>query len=187
MASPSCSSIVSDGRYSCLSVEWRPGKLEERAMPLVACQPGDPARRQDPVAIHLRRRRRYLTTAEMVRDAGWNQEPCPRRRGPGCSLSDIPPLGSFRHSRRLAQSRCQLFDKSSGVGLHEARNDFGKPGYGGPCPPKGYGTHHYHFRLLAISRPTLDMKPTLTASDVLKTAELYAISAPSWSAPITAE
>ena len=54
-------------------------------------------------------------------------------------------------------------------------------------PPKGYGTHHYHFRLHAISRPTLDMKPTLTASDVLKTAELYTISAPSRSAPITAE
>lgn len=59
--------------------------------------------------------------------------------------------------------------------------------YGGPCPPKGYGTHHHHFGLLAISRPTLDMKPTLTASDVLKTAELYTISAPSWSAPITDE
>jgi Raf kinase inhibitor-like YbhB/YbcL family protein len=73
------------------------------------------------------------------------------------------------------------------VGIHEVRNAFGKPDYGGPYPPKGHGTHHYHFRLPAISRPTLDMKPTPTASDVLKTAELYAISASSWSAPITAE
>ena len=40
---------------------------------------------------------------------------------------------------------------------HEARNDFGKTGYGGPCPPRGAGTHHYHFRLLAISRPTLEL------------------------------
>jgi phosphatidylethanolamine-binding protein (PEBP) family uncharacterized protein len=24
-------------------------------------------------------------------------------------------------------------------GLHEARNDFGKAGYAGPCPPKGTG------------------------------------------------
>jgi Raf kinase inhibitor-like YbhB/YbcL family protein len=61
------------------------------------------------------------------------------------------------------------------AGLHEARNDFGRAGYAGPCPPKGHGTHHYHFRLLAISRPTLDLNPTATASDVLRTAEPYAI------------
>jgi Raf kinase inhibitor-like YbhB/YbcL family protein len=29
------------------------------------------------------------------------------------------------------------------------RNDFGKIGYGGPCPPSGQ-THHYVFRLLAL-------------------------------------
>jgi phosphatidylethanolamine-binding protein (PEBP) family uncharacterized protein len=60
-------------------------------------------------------------------------------------------------------------------GLHEARSDFGKAGYAGPCPPKGHGTHRYHFRLLAISQPTLDLKPTATASDVLRTAEPYVI------------
>jgi phosphatidylethanolamine-binding protein (PEBP) family uncharacterized protein len=42
-------------------------------------------------------------------------------------------------------------------------------------PPTGRGTHHYHFRLLAISRPTLDLKPTATTADVLRTAEPYAI------------
>jgi Raf kinase inhibitor-like YbhB/YbcL family protein len=61
------------------------------------------------------------------------------------------------------------------TGLHEARNDFGNPGYGGPCPPKGHGTHHYHFRLLAISRPTLDLRAPATTLDVLKAAEPYAI------------
>jgi Raf kinase inhibitor-like YbhB/YbcL family protein len=60
-------------------------------------------------------------------------------------------------------------------GSHEARNDFGKAGYGGPCPPKGHSTHHYHFRLLAISQPTLDLKPTVTAADVLRTAQPYVI------------
>jgi Raf kinase inhibitor-like YbhB/YbcL family protein len=61
------------------------------------------------------------------------------------------------------------------AGLHEARNDFGKAGYGGPCPPKGGGTHHYHFRLLAISRPTLDLKAPAAPLDVLKAAEAFAI------------
>lgn len=29
-------------------------------------------------------------------------------------------------------------------------NDFGRIGYGGPCPPKGHGVHHYRFRLHAL-------------------------------------
>ena len=59
--------------------------------------------------------------------------------------------------------------------LHQARNDFGKTGYSGPCPPKGAGTHHYHFRLLAISRPTLDPRAPAAALDVLRAAQPYAI------------
>ncbi len=59
--------------------------------------------------------------------------------------------------------------------LHEARNDFGKTGYSGPCPPKGAGTHHYHFRLLAISRPTLDLRAPAAALDVLRAAQPYVI------------
>jgi Raf kinase inhibitor-like YbhB/YbcL family protein len=44
----------------------------------------------------------------------------------------------------------------------EVMNDFGKPGYGGPCPPKGHGPHHYHFKLFALDvgrlGPTADVK-----------------------------
>lgn len=34
----------------------------------------------------------------------------------------------------------------------QGRNDFGKIGYGGPCPPAGTGTHHYVFGLWALDR-----------------------------------
>ena len=34
----------------------------------------------------------------------------------------------------------------------EGRNDFGKIGYGPPCPPAGR-THHYVFTLYALARP----------------------------------
>ncbi len=61
------------------------------------------------------------------------------------------------------------------AGFHEARNDFGKSGYAGPCPPKGHGAHHYHIRLLAVSRPALDLKAPATALDVLKAADPYVI------------
>ena len=35
---------------------------------------------------------------------------------------------------------------------YEGRNDFGKIGYGPPCPPAGR-THHYVFTLYALARP----------------------------------
>jgi Raf kinase inhibitor-like YbhB/YbcL family protein len=33
----------------------------------------------------------------------------------------------------------------------QGTNDFGNPGWGGPCPPSG--THHYRFTLTALSAP----------------------------------
>ena len=33
----------------------------------------------------------------------------------------------------------------------QGQNDFGKPGWGGPCPPSG--NHHYRFTLTAIAQP----------------------------------
>jgi len=37
-------------------------------------------------------------------------------------------------------------------------NDFGKPGYGGPCPPQGQRPHSYSFRLLAVDVASLEIK-----------------------------
>lgn len=37
-------------------------------------------------------------------------------------------------------------------GAVEGVNDFKKIGYGGPCPPKGHGTHHYFFKLYALDK-----------------------------------
>ena len=47
----------------------------------------------------------------------------------------------------------------------QGRNDFGKVGYGGPCPPAGTGTHHYVFGLWAVDR-SLGLAPGLKAPAV---------------------
>src|SRR5881409_3590634 len=44
-------------------------------------------------------------------------------------------------------------------------NDFGKPGYGGPCPPRGHGVHHYHFRLYALDTE-LNLAPRVKRSQL---------------------
>ena len=67
------------------------------------------------------------------------------------------------------------------AGLHEARNDFGKPAYGSPCPPKG---HHYHFRMLAISRANLDLRPTHPPRTWCGQRSPTLFNAPNWSARI---
>jgi len=36
-------------------------------------------------------------------------------------------------------------------------NDFGRRGYGGPCPPQGHGAHRYYFRVYAVDVPSLDV------------------------------
>ncbi|MBU0607501.1 MAG: YbhB/YbcL family Raf kinase inhibitor-like protein [Armatimonadetes bacterium] len=39
------------------------------------------------------------------------------------------------------------------AGVTQGRNDFGRPGYRGPAPPRGKA-HHYHFRLMALDAKT---------------------------------
>jgi Raf kinase inhibitor-like YbhB/YbcL family protein len=50
-----------------------------------------------------------------------------------------------------------------GAAPAQGRNDFGRTGYGGPCPPGG--THHYRFTLWALSSG-LGLSGTPSASDV---------------------
>ena len=51
------------------------------------------------------------------------------------------------------------------VGVSGA-NDFGKPGYGGPCPPRGHGPHRYFIRLYAVDLPSLGLKPGAKRADL---------------------
>jgi len=61
-------------------------------------------------------------------------------------LYDLPPA-----VRSLAQGY-----KPGKLG-QSGTNDFGRPGYGGPCPPKGHGPHRYFFKLYALDVAALEL------------------------------
>lgn len=54
-------------------------------------------------------------------------------------------------------------------GAFQGRNDFGKIGYGGPCPPLGR-PHRYQFALYALDQP-LDLKPGASKQQVLESMQ----------------
>lgn len=49
------------------------------------------------------------------------------------------------------------------TGITEGMTDFGKSGYGGPCPPSG--VHRYQFKLYALDT-TLSLGPSATKRDL---------------------
>ena len=52
------------------------------------------------------------------------------------------------------------------VGAVQGNTDFGVPGYGGPCPPKGDKPHHYIFTVYALNTDKIDVPANATAAYV---------------------
>ncbi len=78
------------------------------------------------------------------------------------------PRGDFAHWVVVDFTGSATGALPEGVGSspdapRQGMNDFGRIGYGGPCPPSG--THRYVFTLYALSEP-LDLPGTPTAADV---------------------
>ncbi|MFL6800933.1 MAG: YbhB/YbcL family Raf kinase inhibitor-like protein, partial [Sphingomicrobium sp.] len=86
------------------------------------------------------------------------------------------PSGTFRHWAVFdnpGTARSLVSGEKAGT---DATNDFGKPGYGGPCPPKGHGPHHYRFKLFALDVPRLDTLANPRVADVESAARKHAIA-----------
>ena len=82
------------------------------------------------------------------------------------------PGGTFRH---WGAYNIPASARSVTGSYAEAVNDFGKPGYGGPCPPKGHGPHHYRFKLFALDADRLDLGGDAKVADVEQNAERHAV------------
>lgn len=62
------------------------------------------------------------------------------------------PGGLFSHWLvwNIDPKTSEISEGSAPKGV-QGKNDFGKSGYGGPCPPSG--THRYFFKLFALDQP----------------------------------
>ena len=52
------------------------------------------------------------------------------------------------------------------TGSIQSRTDFGKAGYGGPCPPAGDKAHRYQFTVYALKTETLPLDENVSAAMV---------------------
>lgn len=61
------------------------------------------------------------------------------------------------------------------AGALQARNDFGSPGYGGPCPPPG-APHHYRLTLYALRIAKLGLGPDAAPAEIDARARASALA-----------
>jgi Raf kinase inhibitor-like YbhB/YbcL family protein len=89
-----------------------------------------------------------------------------------CFDPDAPTGSGFWHwvVVNIPPSVTELpVDAGSGrlpAGALQVRTDFGKPGYGGPCPPEGDHPHRYLFTVFAVSMDTLPVTADTSAAVV---------------------
>lgn len=68
--------------------------------------------------------------------------------------------------KALPRNFGNLESDASMPGLVQSRTDFGKPGYGGPCPPAGGKAHHYRISLYALKTDKIPLDKNASAAMV---------------------
>ncbi len=101
---------------------------------------------------------------------------------PSLSINDVPkgtqslviivddpdsPSGTFTHWLiwNISPQTAEMTEGNIPSEAAQGKNDFGKVGFGGPCPSSG--THHYQFKLYALDT-MLDLASSVTKSDIEK-------------------
>ncbi len=60
---------------------------------------------------------------------------------------------------RLARDAGNIATATGPAGAVQSRTDYGKPGYGGACPPAGARAHRYQFTVYALDTARLPLGP----------------------------
>jgi Raf kinase inhibitor-like YbhB/YbcL family protein len=72
------------------------------------------------------------------------------------------PASTTSLDKNAGDTKADLAPKGS----LQIRTDFGTPGYGGPCPPKGDKPHRYVFTVFAVDADTLPVDASASAAAV---------------------
>jgi hypothetical protein len=92
------------------------------------------------------------------------------------------PSGTFYHwgvfnipatQREIARG---AGNGGSNTNFVQAVNSFGNSGYGGPCPPKGHGPHHYRFKLYALDVDKLTLPSDAKIPEVEQQARQHKVA-----------
>ena len=77
------------------------------------------------------------------------------------------PGGTFVHwvLWGVAAASRELSAGQLPAGAKNGRNDFGRRGWNGPCPPRSRGEHRYIFTVFAVSEP-LSLAPGASADEL---------------------
>ena len=115
-------------------------------------------------------RRQHLARALLVRRAEGHEElralGLRSRRADGQRFLALGRLQHPADVTSLPKDAGNLKGAEAPKGAVQSRTDFGVPGYGGPCPPKGDPPHHYHFTIFAVDTPKLDGDENTSAAVV---------------------
>jgi hypothetical protein len=85
------------------------------------------------------------------------------------------PSGTWVHWTvwNISPNTQEITENSVPEGAVEGLTDFGKPGYGGPCPPSG--VHRYFFKLFALDT-VLQLENSAKVSELKKAMEGHIIA-----------
>ena len=135
-------------------------------------QPDDQARRHADRRAGLSRlrlhRQESVAGAQVERCAGRHEELCLTVYDP-----DAPTGSGWWHwvvynipatTTELPEGAGAADGKALPAGAMQGRTDFGTPGFGGACPPKGDRPHRYIFTVYALKTDKLDVPPDATAA-----------------------
>lgn len=109
---------------------------------------------------------------------------------PSLQISDVPPntqslalivddpdapMGTWTHWTlwNIDPKTVEIKENSIPVGAIQGVTSWGKPGYGGPCPPSG--THRYFFKLFALDT-TLNLDSAAQVSDLYSAFQNHIIA-----------
>ena len=100
---------------------------------------------------------------------------CDDPDAPGGTWSHWVVYNMAPQARTLGEgiAPAERFELEGGLSVRQGKNDFGKIGYGGPCPPRG--THRYFFRLYALDIE-IDPGAGATRSTVLQAIDRHIVA-----------